>query len=361
MTERRISELVSGFEAPDVIISENNVVSGDRIKEMTMMKIKDNKSASHRGRLGRVALIAAVLAMVLGVSAGAYVGLVQHDDPAGVLEGFFDRKEYARGDRILEYETIEVDGEVYEKLKTNMPAWERMPLDEEVAEKYIYPYVYGVGESISYKDYTLTVEAVLYDANIQSGLLYYTVENPNGIDGYELGFDGELWWPTDSPYYTTLSHPERVYIDAQQTTDTKLYICSYFISVEEWGAFELRIGNGAERSRDEYEAMTIMLPENSLEALSFDGGNVVLTPLGMSVDKAALDLELASDIDHITIRFTDDSEYIVEQDDDEAYISNSAYALGNSDGSFSRKLFNSVVDIDAVVEVRIEDMIFKVK
>lgn len=327
-----------------------------------MKKISENASRGRcRVKLARIALIAAVFVMALGISAGAYMGLGYHDDPAGVLHGFFEQDSYSKGEHIVEYETIEVDGEVYEKLRTNMPAWERMPLDKAVAEKYIYPYVYGVGEGVRYKDYTLTVEAIVYDAGIGSGLLYYTIENPNGVEGYSLQPNGEVWWPTDSPYYAALSHPEKTYIDEAQTTDTKLYVCSYFITVEEWGDFELRIGNGAERSRDDNEALTIMLPDEGLESLSFDGGNVVLSPIGMSIDKAALGLEFGNDIDHITIRFTDGREYIVEQDDDAAYISNSAYALGSSDGSFSRKLFNSVIDLGSVAEVQIEEHIFKVR
>lgn len=359
--KKRISELVAELDVSAVELTESDVVSADRIKEIAMNKINETTNTKRsRSRLGRIALIAAVLAMVLGISAGAYVGLVQYDDPVGVLEGFFNQESYAQGEHIVEYETIEVDGEVYEKLKTNMPAWERMPLDEAVAEKYIYPHVYGVGESVQYKDYTLTVEAIVYDAGIGSGLLYYTIENPNGVAGYSLQPNGEVWWPTDSPYYTALSHPERTYIDEAQTTDTKLYVCSYFITVEEWGDFEVWIGNGAERSHGEYHGLTIMLPAEGLESISFEGGNVVLSPIGMSVDKVALGLELASDIDHIMLRFTDGSEYIVEQDDEEAFISNMAYALDNSDGSFSRCLFNSVVDIDNVVEVQIEDHVFKV-
>lgn len=360
--KKRISELLADFDTPAVELTESDVVSADKIKEITMNKIKENSKSKHTGgKLARIALIAAVLAMVLGISAGAYVGYVHYDDPAGVLKSFFEQGNYAKGEHIVEYETIEVDGEVYEKLKTNMPAWERMPLDEAVAEKYIYPYVYGVGESVSYKDYTLTVEAIVYDAAIGSGLLYYTIENPNGVEGYEVALDGELWWPGDSQYYTCISHPERTYIDESQTTDTKLYACTYFITVEEWGEFEVRIGNGEEYKRGECDALTIVLPDEGLESLSLDGGNVVLSPIGMSVDKKALKLEYANDIDHITIRFADGSEYIVEQDDEEAYISNRAYALESEDGSFSRTLFNSVVDISNVVEVQIEDHVFKVK
>lgn len=360
MAEKRISALLSELEAPAVEFSRCDDVSADAVKEITMKKINSNIPHS-RGRLARVGLIAAILVMVLGISAGAYVGLIQHSDPAGVIHGFFEQDSYSKGEHVVEYEIIEVDGEVYEKLKTNMPAWERMPLDEAAAEKYIYPYVYGVGESISWEDYTLTVEAVLYDATIGSGLLYYTIENPNGVEGYDVQPNGEVWWPTSSAYYAALSHPERSYIDEGQTTGTKLYVCAYFITIEEWGEFEVCIGDGAEKSRGDRQVMTIELPSKGLESLSFDGGNVVLSPIGMSVDKAALGLDFGSDIDHITIRFTDGSEYIVEQDDELGYISNSAYALGSSDGSFSRKLFNSIIDLGSVAEVQVEEHIFKVE
>ncbi len=358
--EKRISELVAGFDVSDIELRESDVVSADRIKEITMKKINENTGSKFRGRrvrLGSAALIAAIVVMLLGITAGAYVGFVQHDDPAGVLHSFFEQESYASGDKIVEYETIVVDGEVYEKLRTNMPAWERMPLDEAVAEKYIYPHVYGVDSYISWGDYTLSVEAVVYDAGIGSGLLYYTIENPNGVEGYEVWANGEVWWPTDSPYYATLSQADKTYIDEAQTTDTKLYVCSYFITIEEWGDLKLRLGNGDEFKRDECEEMIIMLPDEGLEHLSFDGGNVVVSPIGMSVNK----LLHIDDIDHVTLRFADGSEYIVEQDDDGAYISNMAYALGSENGRFSRILFNSVADIDNVVEVQIEDHIFKVE
>jgi len=358
--EKRISKLLSELEAPAVDFPESDVVSAGRIKEITVKKICENEKHARGGRkLARMVIVAAVLVMLLGISAGAYVGFTQHTDPAGVLHSFFEQEGYAKGDAIVEYEKVEVDGEVYEKLRTNMPAWERMPLDEAVAEKYIYPYVYGMDSSISWNGYTLTVEAVVYDAAIGSGLLYYTIENPNGVEGYEVWVNGEVNWPVTSPYYAALSHADKTYIDETRTTDTKIYVCSYFITIEEWGELQLWLGDGTEDNRGERVAMTIMLPDEALENLSFDGGDVVVSPIGMSVDKKALGLELGNDIAHITLRFADGSVYIVEWDDEEAYISNRAYALGNEDGSFSRILFNSVVDIDGISEVEIEGQIFK--
>lgn len=354
--EKRISDLLSGIDAGGVDIEVSNRVSADRIKEITMNKIHTNKGrARPLAKLSRIALIAAALAMVLAIGAGAYMGYTHYENPAEMLKSFFAENKYSSGERVVEYETIELDGEVYEKLKTNMPAWERMPLDEDAAEKYIYPYVYGVGESISWEDYTLTVEAVVYDGNIGSGLLYYTVENPNGVAGYNLQPNGEVWWPTSAPWYVGFLYPEHTYIDEAQTTDTKIFLCSYFVKVDEWGDFELRLGNGDRSERCE---MTIKLPGSGLASLSLDEGNVVVSPIGMSVDKAVLGLDRYRDIDHITIRFADGSEYIVEWDDKEEFISNSAYSVTDSVTDFCRILFNSIVDIDAVTEIQIEDMVF---
>ncbi len=361
--EKRISELLADIELPAMELEESDVVSVETVKEITMKKIKENTRSSVRrcGRLAKTMIVAAVLVLALGITAGAYVGFTQHTDPAGVLHSFFEQDAYDKGDMIVEYESIEVDGEVYEKLKTNMPAWERMPLDEAVAEKYIYPYVYGMGETMTWEDYTLTVEAMVYDAPMGCGLLYYTIENPKGVEGYDVWVNGEVNWPVSSPWYVSFLHPEHSYIDEEQTTYTKLYLCSYFVTVRDWGDFEIRLGDGGEFKRANRSTLILELPGEGMDSLSFDNGNVVVSPIGMSIDKAALGLELTNDINHITLRFDDGSEYIVEQDDAEGYISNSAYAVTNTDTHLSRRLFNSIVDIDSIVEVEIEGQIFKVE
>lgn len=364
MSERKISALLSALEAADVDIGGNNVVSADIIKEIAMKKIKENadvKVVGGRRHLAKMLLAAVIFVLVLSIGAGAYMGLSRHADPAAVFGGFFEQQGYSKGEHIVEYEKVEIDGEIYEKLVANMPAWERMPADKAVAEKYIYPYVYGVGESLVWEDYILTVEAVLYDDAADCGLLYYTVENPNGVEGYNIWVNGEINWSSDSPYYVALTQGERSYIDESRTTDTKVYVCAYFVNTEEDDYMSIRLGNGAEKLRDECVEMSVALPEVKLEHWSLDGGNVVLTPIGMKIDKKALGLSLTNDIDHITLRFADGSEYIVEQDDGEAYISNRAYACENSNGSISRTLFNSVVDIADVREVEIEGSCFKIE
>lgn len=359
MKELKISRLLSAMEAPELEIKENNAVSADRIKEMTMMKISSEKRSSHRPvKAVRVALIAAIFAMTLGICAGGYLGFVQHSDPAGVLHSFYDQKSYAKGDRVVEYENYEYEGKTFERATINIPAWERIPFSAELAEKYIYPCVYGVGETMTWKDYTLTVEAMVYDANTNCGLMYYSVENPNGVEGYAVEPNGMVVWPLGEPWYVGFLHPQETFIDEERTTYTEVYLCSYFVKVDEWGDFEIRLGEG---DRTGHSEMTMELPGTGLASLCLDGGSVVVTPIGMSVDEKAVGIERGSAIDHIIIRFADGSEYIVEWDDEEKYIVNKAYAVTDSDTRINRMLFNSIVDIDSILEVEIEGKVFRVE
>ena len=49
--EKRISDLVSGLEPADIEMKNSNIVSADRIKEMTMKKIKQQPKARRDKRL----------------------------------------------------------------------------------------------------------------------------------------------------------------------------------------------------------------------------------------------------------------------------------------------------------------------
>lgn len=361
----RISELLRDMEAPDIEMEMSNMVSAEKIREMTMNKIKDNKTRARRvTKAYRIGLVAAILVVLFSIGAGAYRGFVEYGKSGGMLDSFFGERKVMSGDRVTEYETVEYGGETYEKLVTNIPAWERMPISEELMEK-LASHIGAVEESISYGGYTLTVEACLYDANIGGGLLYYSVENPKGLEDYKIQTDGEIWWPTDSGWFAVVGEPEQSYIDEGRSTDTKLYICSHFAYVESWGDFEIRVGTGSDRTDKNSSGLSIDLYDTGMPCLSFAEGNVKLSYIGLAVDKTALGLPQSSDIDHIIIRFADGSEYIAVQDDEQAYISNLAYALDrggdDGDGYDATYLFNSIVDIENVTEIQIEDMVFKVK
>ena len=359
--EKRISDLVSVLEPADIEMKNSNIVSADRIKEMTMKKIKQQPKARRVTKIGRIGLVAAILAMALGIGVGAVGAFVNYDKDSGesMLESFFGAKDTMSGERVVEYEALKYDGIMYKKLITNLPAWQRTPISADLVEK-LSPHIGAVNESVSYDGYTLTVEACLYDANVGGGLLYYSVENPDGLEGFKVGeLNGEITWPLESEWFVVLEQHGRSYIDAERSTETKIYVCTHFAYVEDWGDFVVRIGTGDERTERHSAGLNIQLYDTGMPALSFADEAVKLSHIGIWVDKPALGLPYSNDIDRIILRFSDGSEYVAELDDGYDYISNLAYALDRGSYGGASYLFNSVVDIENVVEVQIEDMVFK--
>lgn len=345
--EKRISELLSELEPDSVEIECSNIVSVEKIKEMTMKKIRDNKTSRPRvGRAARIGLIAAVLGLALAIGAGAYVGFVHYADSAQMLDAFFGEDEYSSVDMVA----YDYKGEVASVVK-----WESVPVNEEVADRLINPYISQVGKSMEYKGYTVTVEACYYDGNIGSGLLYYTIENPAGVGGYALQSNGEIWWPGESPIFAALSHSERSYIDTANTTDTKLYVCAHFVILENWGEFELRFGMADECSNDGYATLPIELYESGVPGKTVAGGMIKLSPIGLCIDRTLVDLAASEAMGDIIIRNFDGSEYVVQAEG----VSNWAYAINNE--NIGTYLFNRIVDIDAVTEISINGTVFTIE
>ena len=192
--------------------------SGEILREVHTMTHQIRKPF----KLSRAIALAAVVAALCAAAAVAAVGFVRYENPTNMLQAFF-------GENVDSHEGI-VEYNEYGKLITNMPAWERLPLDESVAQELVAPYLFAVGEQAVYGDYTLTVEAGLYDPAVGAGLLYYKVENPNGVSGYEVFPDGELWWPADAPVFAMTNAASRDYLDTASTTGTTLWLCTYFVT-----------------------------------------------------------------------------------------------------------------------------------
>ena len=168
-------EAVSSLHASGEILQE--------VKNMTHQKKKPF-------RLSRTIALAAVITTLCAVAAIAASGFIRYENPGAMLRAFFG-KNVDSSEGIVEYDEAG-------RLITNVPAWERLPLDESVAQELVAPYLFAAGEQAVYGGYTLTVEAGLYDPVVGAGLLYCRVEHPDGVSGYEVFPDGELWWPEDA-------------------------------------------------------------------------------------------------------------------------------------------------------------------
>ena len=101
------------------------------------------------------------------------------DSPQDMISGLFGDKTGYDHKNVTHFTDPEKPGEVYD-----IPAYDRVPVDESVAASEAVPLVSPVGQSISWEGYTLTVDANMYDQVTKCGVLTYTLENPDGIADY---------------------------------------------------------------------------------------------------------------------------------------------------------------------------------
>lgn len=169
------------------------------------------------GRVLRNLLIAAVVASMLAVTAFATTGFLLYDSPGRMIAAIFGDQTGYDHKGITTWQDSEKT-ETYQS-----PAYDRVEADPTVVEQDIVPYVSPVGQSISWDGYTLSIDSLLYDSVTHCGILTYTLENPEGVAGYQVGNDGEVWnFPVSFNQYS------KDYIIQEKTTDTRLAVTSYF-------------------------------------------------------------------------------------------------------------------------------------
>ena len=172
-------------------------------------------------RIIRNLLIAAVLVSMLGITAYAAVGYLIFDSPEEMLTSIFgDQTGYDHKD-VTHWTDPEKPGEVYDN-----PAFDRVPVEEDVMQSEAAPLVNPVGQSISWKGYTLTVDANMYDKVTKCGLLTYTIENPHGLPHYEVDNNGKIWFPDGE--IVDINQYGYSYIIKDQSTENKLTAACYY-------------------------------------------------------------------------------------------------------------------------------------
>lgn len=99
-------------------------------------------------RILRNLLVAVLIVSLLAVTAYAVAGFVIFDSPQDMISGLFgDKTGYDHKD-VTHFTDPEKPGEVYD-----IPAYDRVPVDESVAASEAVPLVSPVGQSISWEGY----------------------------------------------------------------------------------------------------------------------------------------------------------------------------------------------------------------
>lgn len=206
---------IGSVEESRLLRSEMTVSSVTKKEEKTMKR-------SPR-RILRNLLIAAVMTSILAVTAYAVAGFLIYDNPEEMIAGIFgdatgfDHSEGSiRPDPFGGPEGILVE-----------PTYDRIPVDEAVAGEDVLPHVDAVGQSVSFRGYTLTVDAFLYDSTTRCGFFTYLLENPNGLPDYKLQSTGEIFY-AGMPDIVNVNQYGYPYIIREKTTDTCLAATYYF-------------------------------------------------------------------------------------------------------------------------------------
>lgn len=183
-------------------------------------------------RILRNLLIAALIASMLAVTAYAAAAYLIFDSPEEMITAIFgDQTGYDHGAR---GEITDKDGNVLKEQYHH----DRVPADEEVVAQEAAPLVEAVGQSISWNDYTMTIDANLYDHATKCGLVTYILENPNGLD-YSVQGDGEVWFPSGE--IVGFGQYGYSYIIQDQSNDTKL-TATYYYQLRDPRTTDLEIG-----------------------------------------------------------------------------------------------------------------------
>ena len=171
----------------------------------------------------RILLIAAVIASLLALTACGYTVFKLYQNSGPMLEAAFGENGHAHVDSTI---VTEDKGE-YGTAEWATPESHRVPLNKALADTLVAPYLCAVGETYEYGGYTLTVEAYTYDEATHAGLVYYSIQNPQGISGYEAAPTGEVRWPQGD--MITFGHIRcRSHLVPELTTETKLTCIGYF-------------------------------------------------------------------------------------------------------------------------------------
>ena len=382
--------------------------SGQREQEEPKMK-KRNVS-----RILRNLLVAALIVSLLAVTAYAVAGFVIFDSPQDMISSLFgDKTGYDHKD-VTHFTDPEKPGEVYD-----IPAYDRVPVDESVAASEAVPLVSPVGQTISWEGYTLTVDANMYDQVTKCGVLTYTLEKPDGIPSYALQENGQITFPAE---ILDINQYGYSYIIPDQSTDTKLTAAFYYqldnpestdltLSFTQWAAIsysdfqelwkqtkeqvrqefsedevieQLKQALGDEYeelasavSREEivdsgYEGLVnerlkgrfdcpekITIPEKALGEMSnltLADGNIKVSPIAICVDTREMQDYPDGHIERVKICFKDGTEYVVRDEN----VANYVFAVGYSDEDVTL-MFNRMIDVNEIASIVLDgDVEFQV-
>ena len=311
-----------------------------------MVKMRKPQPTKKQKSITRNLLIAAAIGAALTLSVSGYAVFRQYQNPEPVLEAAFG--ENGQETKIEETETPHDFAN---------PHWERVPLNPELADSLVAPYLCAVEQTVTAGDLTLTVEAYCYDELTHAGLIYYQLHNPQGL-AYDLQPDGEVWHSTGE--LLDLGHVNwRSYLVPELSDENGYTAVAYFY--QPWYpedapdslqaeplTISLRTQGDGTKTND---AITLVLDGFGGELppmphVELEQGKIILTPISIRMpDRLVEELNQNSyhQRDHLKMIFEDGSEYVVRDADTASF----SLWTGDSQG-YGTTSFTRIVDLSHV-------------
>lgn len=281
--------------------------------------------------------------------------------------------------------------------------------DPAVGEKYLKPYIYPVSGSVTMEGFTLTAEAAVFDPVTGCAFLYYSIENPDGLEGYwenvnkvyEANETGEYDFGPNYPKVMS-NYGHGGFFDEANSTDTKHYMLMPLVYSEElWTntesmtkqAIEAGLGDRLEEvlAGARGENITLYLvkvgggrtdaivirpdPVTGMEWETLDGGNMRLSAIGLTLMQEPYEqkegpLKGAFDVHTFHICFADGSKYLLEvaeYDEDGWLVSREenyrlwcGYGSTRNSEEYVTIMFDRIIDLDQVVAVELNGVVYPV-
>lgn len=301
------------------------------------------------------------------VATAAVTALVASGAYAAVSSDFFQSAFGPKGQQDVEAHTVVEEDHISpatgEPVSWVAPSRTWTDVDEQVAQRLLDGYVFDVNRTCELHGYTLTVDQCVMDEN-GNGVATITVENPDGVDVSDAGY-GEVYLSNGAPVAFGISSvdgavpiwDDRVIMDAEQSTDTKLVGVAYFGPFTgridgglEWALADRESGGTSSVAAQDADGASAYMPADTLSTREFkaeDGSTVEVSPIALTQFLADSD----DSVNEAVIHYTDGSEYVVYRWGGDDPVSNDVVSYEYSDEADrdgSAHLFNRLVDVDAI-------------
>lgn len=376
-----------------------------------VIRQEDSNMKKQNGKTRRVLrnlLVAAVIVSVLTVTAFATAGYLVFDSPEEMISTLFgDKTGFDHNESDIIPSPYEPGEEIY------IAGFDRVPAKEGETLQEVASTVTTVGQSISWKGYTLTVDSFLYDPTTETGIVTYTLENPEGLPEYDAEPNGEVYFTDTS--LVKINQWGYEYIVRDKSGENRLTVAAYFkrrqgseeckltfnpmaeIAEEEyektakevleqvrrdytpeeaarlvgdpWEDWQgMRVGFSSltqeERTEIRYQELAqekiqerlcpgkiciSMTASEEMTSISLGGGAATLSPIAMTLDAKRVEGFSNGYIGVTKILFRDGSEYTVSED----LTCNYTFAIGSGDLDVTY-MFNRLVDVSQVAAVIVD-------